>query len=32
MPHPLGLAVLCGLLSGALFMSLLFGLPGMLLV
>jgi hypothetical protein len=32
MPNPLGLAVLCGLLSGALFMSLLFGLPGMLLV
>ena len=32
MPHSLGLAVLCGLLSGALFMSLLFGLPGMLLV
>jgi Predicted membrane protein (DUF2232) len=32
MPHPLGLAVLCGLISGVLFMSLLFGLPGMLLV
>ena len=32
MPHPLGLAALCGLISGALFMSLLFGLPGMLLV
>jgi hypothetical protein len=29
MPHPLGLAVLCGLISGALYMSLLFGLPGM---
>ena len=32
MPHPLGLAILCGLISGALFISLLFGLPGMLLV
>jgi hypothetical protein len=32
MPHPLGIAVLCGLLSAALFVSLLFGLPGMLLV
>jgi hypothetical protein len=31
-PHPLGLAVLCGLFSGGLFMSLLVGLPGMLLV
>ena len=32
MPHPLGVAALCGLISGALFLSLLFGLPGMLLV
>jgi hypothetical protein len=32
MPHPLGIAVLCGLLSAALFVSLLLGLPGMLLV
>jgi hypothetical protein len=32
MPHPLGLAVLCGLLSAVLFVSLLLGLPGMLLV
>ncbi len=32
MPHPLGIAVLCGLLSAVLFGSLLFGLPGMLLV
>jgi hypothetical protein len=32
MPHPLGIAALCGLISGALFLSLLFGLPGMLLV
>jgi hypothetical protein len=32
MPHPVGLAILCGLMSGALFLSLLFGLPGMLLV
>lgn len=32
MPHPLGLAVLCGLLSAMLFVSLLLGLPGMLLV
>jgi Predicted membrane protein (DUF2232) len=32
MPHPLGIAVLCGLLSAVLFVSLLLGLPGMLLV
>jgi hypothetical protein len=32
MPHPLGLALLCGLLSAMLFVSLLLGLPGMLLV
>ena len=32
MPHPLGLAVLCGLISAMLFVSLLFGLPGVLLV
>ena len=32
MPHPLGVAVLCGLLSAVLFVSLLLGLPGMLLV
>ena len=32
MPHPLGVAVLCGQLSAALFVSLLLGLPGMLLV
>jgi hypothetical protein len=32
MPHPLGIAVLCGLLSALLFVSLLLGLPGMLLV
>jgi Predicted membrane protein (DUF2232) len=32
MPHPFGLAVLCGLLSAVLFLSLLLGLPGMLLV
>ena len=32
MPHPLGFAVLCGLLSAVLFVSLLLGLPGMLLV
>jgi Predicted membrane protein (DUF2232) len=32
MPHPRGIAVLCGLLSAVLFVSLLLGLPGMLLV
>jgi Predicted membrane protein (DUF2232) len=32
MPHPFGIAVLCGLLSAVLFVSLLLGLPGMLLV
>jgi hypothetical protein len=32
MPHPLGLAILCGLISAMLFVSLLFGLPGVLLV
>jgi Predicted membrane protein (DUF2232) len=32
MPHPLGIAVLCGLLSAVLFVSLLLGLPGMVLV
>jgi hypothetical protein len=32
MPHPFGIAVLCGLLSAVLFVSLLLGLPGMVLV
>jgi hypothetical protein len=32
MPHPHGLAILSGLISSVLFLGLLFGLPGMLLV
>lgn len=32
MPNPLGLAILSGVVSSALFVAVLFGLPGMLLV